>query len=384
MMQAAQDEGSVALLKRLDMTGDKFDQAVRSVRAVAGLPDPLARTIRASRLDRGLDLYQVTVPIGVVACAYESRPDAGIQIIALALRSGNAIILKGGREAQRTNQAVVEAARSALETEALPVDCVVGLHDRGELADLLALDQFVDLMIPRGSTDFVRHVMDVTRIPVLGHADGVCHTYIHEGADVEAALRVCVDAKTDYPAACNATECFLIHRAIASTFIPRLEQALADARVEVHADETASGYVGAAPNVGRGERGHEYGDLTALVAVVDSLDAAIDWINTYGSKHTDAILTSDAQIGRTFCERVDAAGVFVNASTRFSDGYRYGLGAEVGISTAKIHHRGPVGLEGLTTQKWLLMGSGQRAADYQGPNARAFLHEPRKETWPPG
>lgn len=350
------------LLARLKLTPEKLALTLVGVRQVAALPDPLHRTLRATLLDDGLRLYQVTVPLGVVACVFESRPDAAIQIPALALRSGNAALLKGGAEAERTNAVLVAALRRGLADAKLPEDAVQLLDGRAEANALLAHDDLVDLVVPRGSTAFVKHVMASTRIPVLGHAEGVCHVYFDAHADPEKAIRIALDGKLDNPAACNAAECFLVHADAAPALVPRLTRELAARGVAVTQDPA--------------EYGKEFGDLRCALALVGSVDEAIAFVNRHGSKHTDVIVTEDAAAARRFVEGVDSAGVFVNASPRFADGYRYGLGAEVGISTSKIHARGPVGLEGLTTTKWVLLGEGHAAGAYQGASPRPFRHAP--------
>ncbi len=355
------------LLDRLKLTRAKLDLLADGVRQVARLPDPLDRTLRATRLDDGLDLYQVTVPIGVVACVFESRPDAVVQISALSIASGNAVLLKGGAEAERSNAALAAIARRAAADAGLPGDAVQLLSGRAEVAELLRHDDLVDLVIPRGSTAFVKHVQASTRIPVLGHAEGVCHVYVDRAADLAKALAIALDAKTDYPAACNAAECVLVHGDVADAFLPRLREAFAAHGVSLTEDPA--------------DYGKEFGDLRSGVAVVTNVDEAIAFVNRHGSRHTDAIVTEDAAAARAFVRGVDAAGVFVNASTRFADGYRYGLGAEVGISTSKIHARGPVGLDGLVTYKWVLAGSGQGAGEY-GPGKKAFRHEPLRREKP--
>lgn len=381
--EAARDAGELAqvLVDRLVLQGAKFDGAVAGVRAVAAQDDPLGRTVRATLLDDGLKLFQVTVPIGVVACAFESRPDAAVQVASLAMRTGNAVLLKGGSEARRSVEAVVALARRALAEVGLPEDGVVGLSDRSELAELLSCDDEVDLLIPRGSNAFVRFCQDNTRIAVLGHADGVCHVYLDASADPDKALAITLDAKLDYPAACNAVECILVHRDAAGGLVPRLVDALVERGVAVRADAAARALAPAAQPASESDWGHEYGDLVVAFRIVDSLEDAVAFINAHGSGHTDAIVTEDEAVGHRFVAGVDAAGVFVNASTRFADGYRYGLGAEVGISTGKVHARGPVGLEGLTTTKWVLVGQGHLAATYQGENRRPFRHEALGEDW---
>lgn len=363
------------LLARLRLTPEKLALALDGVRSLARMPDPLGRTLRSTLLDDGLRLYQVTVPLGVVACVFESRPDAAVQIPALALRSGNAVLLKGGAEAERTNRAIVEAIRGALASTGLPEDAVQLLAGRQEVAALLQQDDLVDLVVPRGSNEFVRHVMDSTRIPVLGHAAGVCHVYLDKAADPAKALRIALDAKTDNPAACNAAECILVHRG-ASALVAPLVEALHKAGVSVHATPEAIPLCrGLAQPAAPGDVGREWGDLAVTLALVADDAEAAAFVNRHGSRHTDAIVTEDREAARRFVEGVDSAGVFVNASPRFADGYRYGLGAEVGVSTSKVHARGPVGMEGLTTTKWVLLGDGHVAGDYQGSAPRRFRHE---------
>lgn len=369
------------LVDRLPLHGPKLEAAVDGVRAVAELEDPVGRTVRSTRLDDGLDLYQVTAPMGVLACVFESRPDAAVQIAALAMRTGNAALLKGGSEAAASNRAVTEAARAALASVDLPVDAVVNLEDRAEVQALLDLDHLVDLMIPRGSSALVAHIQDNTDIPVLGHTEGVCHTVVDASADVDEAVEVVVDAKTDYPAACNATEAVLVHADAADEAVPALVEALHAADVEVRADERARDLAPEAGAADPDDWGREFGDLVLALGVVDDLDEAVDRVNELGSAHTDAILTGDEERGRAFARRVDSASVMVNASTRFADGYRYGLGAEVGVSTGKTHARGPVGPGGLTTTKWILEGQGHRTGDYRGGDARPYLHEDLGEDW---
>ncbi len=364
---AAQRDGLAApLLSRLKLTPEKLSLTLAGVRQVAALPDPVGRTLRATLLDDGLRLSQVTAPLGVVACVFESRPDAAVQIPALTLRSGNAVLLKGGAEAERTNRAIVDAIRAAIEAAGIPKDAVQLLEGRAEANALLAHDDLVDLVIPRGSSAFVKHVKASTRIPVLGHAEGVCHVFLDATADPRQAIAIALDAKVDSPSACNAAECILVHRDAAPALLPALTEALRKAGVEIRE--------------GEGAYGREWGDMTVSLAVVGDVEEAIAFVNRHGSKHTDAIVTRDPESARRFVAGVDSAGVFVNASTRFADGYRYGLGAEVGISTSKVHARGPVGLDGLTTTKWVLVGEGHTAAPYQGASPRPFRHEPL----PPG
>jgi gamma-glutamyl phosphate reductase len=373
-LRAAQAEGLAApLLNRLGLTAAKIATLIDGVRSLAAAEDPVGTTLRRTELEEGLILEQVRSPLGVLLVIFESRPDAVIQIGALALRAGDAVILKGGREATASNRALVGCLRDALEAEGLPAGAVAGVEGRPAVRALLELDDCIDLVIPRGSGAMVRSIQESTRIPVLGHAEGICHLFLDAAADPAMAVRLAVDGKCDYPAACNATETLLVHRDFAH--LAEVGRSLAARGVRLRADEAAAGALGvpsvpATPEDWR----TEYGSLDLAVRVVDSLDAAIDHIHRYGSAHTDAIVTADAGAAEEFLRRVDSASVFHNASTRFADGYRYGLGAEVGISTGRIHARGPVGVEGLLTTRWLLRGSGQSVAEF-GPGKRSFTHK---------
>lgn len=372
---AAAREGALAapLLDRLGLSASKLATLGEGVRQLAAQDDPLGRALKRTELDQGLELEQVTSPLGVILVIFESRPDAVIQIGALALRTGNAVLLKGGAEAQRSNQALVACLRDALADAGLDPAAVVAVPGREDVGALLALDQHVDLVIPRGSGELVRAIQGATRIPVLGHAEGVCHLYLDAAADPEMAARLAVDGKCGYPAACNATETLLVHR----SFLPHLAgvgAALRARGVRLLADEPARAALGGEAEAATDDAwGHEWGDLVLAVKTVEDLEAAIEWIHRHGSGHTDAIVSDDPDAAARFLGGVDSASVFHNASTRFADGYRYGLGAEVGISTGRIHARGPVGAEGLLTTRWLLRGSGQAAGDY-GPGKRAFTH----------
>jgi glutamate-5-semialdehyde dehydrogenase len=342
------------------------------VRSVAALPDPLNRKLDAIELDEGLNLEKISVPLGVLAVIFEARPDAVTQIASLAIKSGNAVILKPGREVEHTAKAIVRALRSALASEGIPEDAISVVLGRESVAQLLAMHDLVDMVIPRGSKALVEYVQANTRIPVLGHSEGVCHIYVDRAANQELALRVIDDAKLDYPAACNTVETVLVHRDIAPEFLPKLLTRLRKQGVVVHGDEQVRAVNSDAQPVA--EWHCEYGEPELAIGVVESLDAAIEHIHKHGSSHTESILTEDANAAEKFLRDVDAAGVFHNASTRFADGFRYGFGAEVGISTSKLHARGPVGLDGLTTYKYVLRGHGQVAGDYRGTNARAFTH----------
>ena len=366
------------LLDRLSLDDAKVTGMAEGVRAVAALPDPSGRLLSRTLLDEGLVLEKVSCPLGVLAVVFESRPDAVPQIGSLALKSGNAALLKGGRESARSSAAILDAFRAALEeVPEIPGDALQLLSGREEVDELLSLSDDVDLVIPRGGNDLVRYVTGRTRIPVLGHAEGVCHVYVDRAADPEKAVALVVDAKTTYPAACNAVETVLLHRVIAAGILPGLTAALRAKGVEIRACPAtralAPGLDLAAAS--DGDFGREFGALVLAVRTVDGLDEAIDHVNRFGSKHTDAIVTEDRAAADRFLAEVDAAGVFVNASTRFADGFRYGFGAEVGVSTSKLHARGPVGLEGLVTYKYRLYGDGHLVATYTGPGARPFRHE---------
>ena len=367
------DSLAPATLARLKLNPAKLREMVEQVRSVAALHDPLGRTLDAVELDEGLDMQKVSVPLGVLAVIFEARPDAVTQIAALAIKSGNTVILKPGSEVERTATALVGALRSALVREGLPQDAILLLPGRERVPELLAAHGLVDLVIPRGGKALVEYVQANTRIPVLGHTEGICHIYVDRAADEDLALRVIDDAKTDYPAACNAVETVLVHCEIAAEFLPKLADRLRSRGVRIHTTDAAGAFFyGNDPRVADWHT--EYGDLAISIGVVDSLDAAIEHIHAHGSLHTESVITEDAGIAERFLREVDAASLMHNASTRFADGFRYGFGAEVGISTSKFHARGPVGLEGLTTYKYLVRGHGHIAGDYRGAKARAFTH----------
>ncbi len=369
-VQAAREAGiEQPLLDRLGLSAAKLDTLRGGLATLAEQVDPLGRRLRATELDDGLALEQVTSPLGLLLIIFESRPDAVIQIGGLALRSGNAVLLKGGSEASRSNRILVDLLRRALRESDLPEDAVQGVQGRAAVAELLAFDDLIDLVIPRGSGALVKSIQQSTRIAVLGHAEGICHLYLADDAEPAMAARLAVDGKCDYPAACNATETLLVH----AGFLPALAgvaEALQGRGVTLRGDERAVSALGCEPAT-EADWNTEYGDLVLSVHVVDSDREAIDFIHAHGSGHTDAICTASTERGEAFLRQVDSASVFHNASTRFADGYRYGLGAEVGISTGRIHARGPVGVDGLLTTRWLLRGSGQGAADY-GPGKRDF------------
>jgi glutamate-5-semialdehyde dehydrogenase len=373
--RAERERLAAPLLKRLRFDEDKIAEACRGLDSLAGLPDPVGRTLRAMELDDGLELFQVTCPIGVIGVVFESRPDALVQISSLCLKSGNAVLLKGGSEAAGTNRALADIIENASVGAGLPEGWIGLLETREDVEGMLAMDEQIDLIVPRGSNAFVRHIMTSTNIPVLGHADGICHVYVDREADMDQALRIAVDSKCQYVAVCNAAETLLVHAGIATAFLPAAKEALEARGVEIRGCDRTREIIDAAPAAEEDWR-TEYLDLVLSVRVVDTLDQAVEHINRYGSGHTDVVVTADRERGIRFMNRVDSADVFLNCSTRFSDGYRYGLGAEVGISTSKIHARGPVGLEGLVIYKWRLFGNGQIVADYSGDGARVFTHKP--------
>ncbi len=372
------------LYKRLQLDEHKLRDTITGVRDVGKLADPVGTVQIHREIDTGLVLRRVTCPLGVLGVIFEARPEAAIQIASLAIKSGNGVILKGGKEAIHSCEAIVKAIKQGLSQTVVNPDVVQLLTTREETWELLKLDKYVDLIIPRGSNSFVRFVQENTRIPVLGHADGICHLYIDRNADIDKAVNITIDSKTHYPAACNAIETLLVHRSIAPQFLPKVAVALQELNVEIRVDEVARNILSdniLSDNfpdlVATTEKDWEaeYSDLILSIKIVDSLEDAIAHINNYGSKHTDAIVTEDAQAAENFLALVNAAGVYHNCSTRFADGFRYGFGAEVGISTQQMPPRGPVGLEGLVTYKYQMSGNGHICASYTGANAKSFTHK---------
>ncbi len=372
--EAAKADGiASALYARLKLDEAKLKSAIVGVRDVGKLADPIGAVQIHRELDQGLILKRVSCPLGVLGVIFEARPDAVMQISSLAIKSGNGVILKGGKEAIRSCEALVKAIQQGLAQTEIDSSVVQLLTTREETLELLKLDPYVDLIIPRGSNSFVKFVQDNTRIPVLGHADGICHLYVDRAAEIPKAIKIAIDSKTQYPAACNAIETLLVHSAIASEFLLEVAPALQAKNVELRGDDRARNILNIAAAT-ETDWSTEYSDLILAIKIVDSTEDAIAHINTYGSKHTDAIVTEDAKTAQLFMDQVDAAGVYHNCSTRFADGFRYGFGAEVGISTQKMPPRGPVGLEGLVTYKYQLVGDGQIAATYSGANAKPFTH----------
>ena len=372
-LEAAAGDGlAPALVARLKLDAKKLAGAIEGVRQVAQLPDPVGVRQMHRELDSGLVLERLSVPLGVLGVIFEARPDAVMQIASLAIRSGNGAILKGGREANRSCTAILSALRSGLAASAVSPQALELLTSRQESLALLKLDGLVDLIIPRGSNALVRFIQDNTRIPVLGHADGVCHLYVDQEVDVPQAIRVALDAKTQYPAACNAIETLLLHRSSAAPFLEQALPVFAQAGVELRGD-AASQALGVSKAAVAEDWRTEYSDLILSVRVVDDLQQALDHIAQNGSRHTECICTTNGATAETFLRSVDSAGVYHNCSTRFADGFRYGFGAEVGISTQTLPPRGPVGLEGLVTYRYLLRGDGHIAADYAS-GTRSFSH----------
>lgn len=372
--QVAQAEGiPTPLYNRLKLGENKLNATIAGVRDVQNLPDPLGQVSLHRQLDEGLVLKRIACPLGVLGVIFEARPEALIQITSLAIKSGNAVILKGGKEATRSCQILTQVIQTAFGQTAVSPQAINLLTTREEIRGLLGLNQYVDLIIPRGSNEFVQYIQQNTHIPVLGHADGICHLYLDDHGDLTKAIAITVDAKTQYPAACNAIETLLVHRAIAETFLPPIAQALREKGVSLRGDAATQAIIDCDPADETDWR-TEYCDLILAIKIVSSPQAAIEHINTYGSKHTDGIVTENQAVAEQFLTQVDAAGVYHNCSTRFADGFRYGFGAEVGISTQKMPPRGPVGLDGLVTYKYQLRGSGQVAATYSGDHARPFQH----------
>lgn len=358
---------SQAAFARLRVTEKTIREMISRLEEVARLADPIGKRLVTTELDDGLILYKESCPLGVVAVIFESRPDAVSQVSALALKSGNAVLLKGGAEAARTNEALVALWRETLrEHGTVPETAVTLLQSRADVMELLQLKREVDLIVPRGGREFVEYISTNSRVPVLGHGEGICHVYVDRAADLAKAEAIALDAKTQYPAACNSVETLLVHTDVAAKFLPGMAKKLREAGVELRGDartrELLRGVEVAAAT--ETDWTTEYSDLILAIRIVDSLDAALDHIAEFGSLHTEAIVTEDSAAAQRFLNEVDAAGVYHNVSTRFADGYRYGFGSEVGISNSKLHARGPMGMEGLTTYKYKLVGNGQVVGTY--------------------
>lgn len=370
----ARGELPESMVKRLIVTDEKIDGMIAGIKDVIALRDPVGETMSTMELDDDLILYQIRCPIGVLGVIFESRPDVVPQIMSLCLKSGNAVVFKGGREAASSNKVLFDILTEAAYSAGIPEGAFVLMQSREDVNAILSMDAYIDLLIPRGSNSFVRYIQENTRIPVLGHAAGICHIYLDEHADLDMGLDVMLDSKIQYPAVCNAVETLLINSKVALDVLGPLDEEMHSNGVEIRADERAiSGMEHAIPAKDE-DWDSEYNDLIVSVKVVDSVEEAIAFINRHGSHHTDCIITDDKATMLKFVKGVDSADVFVNASTRFADGYRFGKGAEVGISTNKIHSRGPVGMEGLMIYKYILIGNGQVVRDYVGKDAIPFKH----------
>lgn len=348
-----------ATFNRLKLDENKMRDMIQGIKDIANLEDPVNKTLFIRELDTDLTLYKVSCPIGVLGIIFEARPDVIAQISALAIKSSNAVILKGGKESKHTNETVLGIINNALSQIAdFPKNLLQQVFSRDDVAEMLKCDKYINLIIPRGGNKLVKFIKENTKIPVLGHADGICHIFVDESADLEMAQKIVVDAKTQYPSACNSVETLLIHDKF-----PHKDELLASLQLsEIKLINNPKSWA------------HEYGDKILAFKTVKDIDEAINHINTYGSGHTDSIITKNTENAEKFLNKVDSAGVYFNASTRFADGFRYGFGAEVGISTNKTHARGPVGLEGLTIYKYKLLGSGQIVKDY-ADGTKQFHHK---------
>jgi glutamate-5-semialdehyde dehydrogenase len=366
---------------RLKVSDSKISGMIDGIRDVIQLEDPVGKTMDALELDQGLELYQVSCPIGLIGVIFEARPDVVPQVMSLCLKSGNATIFKGGSEALNSNRVIFDLLNEAAEsTKGMPTGAFQLMETREEVNDILSMDAYIDLLIPRGSNAFVKYMQDNTKIPVLGHADGICHVYVDDEADLSKAYEVCFDSKVQYPAVCNAMETMLVNSEIADKFLPKMARMYDEAGVQMRCDEASFeilGQIDFLKSIARAIEDDwrtEYNDLTLSIKIVESMDEAIEHINNYGSHHTDGIITENDLKKKKFTDLIDSSSVMLNASTRFADGFRYGKGAEVGISTNKIHARGPVGMEGLLIYKYILVGNGDKVADYAGDEARKFTH----------
>ena len=380
---AGRDDVALPLVRRLKLSDEKLNTLATGIRQIADQEDPLGVVKSKREVADGLELSQITVPIGVLMIIFESRPDSMPQISALALASGNGLLLKGGKEAIHSNAALHKVIGDAIESGSdgqISRDIIALVTSRGQVADMLNLDDVIDLVIPRGGNELVQYIKQNTRIPVLGHADGICHVYVDKDADLKMAVDVAVDSKCQYEASCNAAETLLVHEDVAGEFLPMAKAAFEKKGVELRGCEKTAGII-EVKKASVEDWKTEYLDYILSIKVVGSFDEAVEHINNYGSGHTDAIVTANKEAAMAFMDLVDAGDVFWNCSTRFSDGFRYGLGAEVGISTNKIHARGPVGLEGLLIYKWRMIGNGQIVADYGGADGKKFTHRKLDKNW---
>ncbi len=371
--RSSKENLSDPLLKRLKFDESKINDVVSGIESLINLPDPVGKTLAATELDKGLELYKISCPIGVTGVIFESRPDALVQISTLCLKSGNAALLKGGREALNTNRILFEIIKTASEAVGIPEGWLHLIETREDVNEMLSLDKYIDLIIPRGSNEFVQYIMKNSNIPVMGHADGICHCYVDAEADLDMAVNVVVDSKTQYVSVCNATETLLVNENVAEKFLPLLKAELDKRNVELVGCNKTKKII-SVELASEEDWKTEYLDYKLSIKIVQSLEEAIDHINAYSSGHTESIITKNKSNAELFMNLVDSANVFWNCSTRFSDGFRYGFGAEVGISTNKIHARGPVGLDGLLIYKYKLYGNGNIVADYAN-KTKTFTHK---------
>ncbi len=368
-------ELSTPMLKRLKIDDQKISDMIAGLRDVISLPNPIGKTLSTKELDENLTLYQISCPIGVIGTIFESRPDVVPQIMSLCLKSGNAVVFKGGREASSSNRMLFDILTEAAYSAGIPEGVFILMEKREDVNTILSMDKYIDLLIPRGSNSFIRYIKENTKIPVLGHAAGICHIFVDRYADIDKALKVTLDSKVQYPAVCNAVETVLVDREIAEEFLPKMDKIFSENSVEIRADPDSEKFMEHSVRASDEDWDAEYGDYIVSVKTVNGLDEAIKFINGHGSHHTDAIISENSGSTAEFIRYVDSADVFVNVSTRFADGFRFGKGAEVGISTNKIHSRGPVGMEGLMIYKYVLIGNGQVVKDYVGKNAKKFTHK---------
>lgn len=363
-----------SIQKRLKYDENKLRDSISGVLELKELSDPIGKVLMHRQLDEGLVLKKISVPIGVIGVIFEARPDAMIQVASLCIKSGNCAILKGGKETANTNKVLFEIIKNAVIEAGLPAECLLQAELHNEIDELLKCDNDVDLLIPRGSNQFVRYIMENTKIPVMGHSSGICHIYVDKEVDKELALSVILDAKKNYPAACNAVETLLVHREIANWFVPLLEAMFVDESVKINGTKEVKSFMESEIGIMQEEEfATEYNDMEISIKLVSDVNEAVQHINYFGSHHTDCILTENDETAEYFMQMIDSAGVYRNCSTRFADGFRYGFGAEVGISTGKLHARGPVGLEGLVTYKYVLNGKGHIVDDYSS-GRKTFNH----------
>ncbi len=349
------------MIDRLILTPKRIADMAEGIRQVVKLPDPLGKLDFEVVRPNGLKIYRVRVPFGVVGIVYEARPNVTADAIALCIKSGNACLLRGGSEAIRTNKKISDILKEAAAANGIPASAIefIGILDRDVVVVMCRLRKLIDVIIPRGGAGLIQRIVEHSTVPVIETGTGVCHTFVDKDADLDMAIKICMNAKTSRPSVCNAMETLLIHKDIAEEFLPKISAAMIEARVELRGDEACRKIF---PDMNEAEEidwSTEYNDLILSVKIVDDVDAAIDHINRYSSAHSDAIITRDKEAARKFEILVDSADVYVNASTRFTDGFEFGFGAEIGISTQKLHARGPMGLEALTTMKYLIEGDGQ-------------------------